>query len=306
MSKVQVLMSTYNGEKYLRQQLDSILNQSYQNISILIRDDGSKDNTIAIIKTYVEQYPSIIKLLEGRNIGVIDSFFELIRNSCDDVEYYCFCDQDDIWFPNKIESAVKTLSELHRGFPALCFTSTYPTFDMLNTKKKWPNVRREPSFNNALVENIAVGATITFNRSLLQLVRVRMPKSNNIIMHDWWLYLIASSLGKIVYDKAPSILYRQHESNLVGADTSFLNKIKKKLIRFKNNKNKKYLFHQAQEFYSLYSDVLSETNKKQLKLFLLPRKGLKGRVAFLKQCELYRQSKSENLLFKLLVIIGYI
>ncbi|CAH1059499.1 glycosyltransferase family 2 protein [Paenibacillus pseudetheri] len=306
MGKVQILLSTYNGEKYLDQQLESILEQSYKNISILIRDDGSNDSTIDIITSYTIKHPDIISFIKAQNSGVIDSFLELIKHSYEDCEYYCFCDQDDIWLPHKIELAVKKLSGIDSSIPSMYFTATYPTSDMLTTQKVWPSVTRKPGLYNALIENIAVGATITFNKAAMGILKDRIPNASNIIMHDWWLYIVVSSLGTVIYDETPSILYRQHESNVVGADTSFIRKFKKKWIRFKSNKNKRYLYRQALEFHTLYSSLLNDNKKNQLDLFLLPRKKLQDKLYFLRHSKLYRQTYSENLIFKFLVLIGYI
>ncbi|BCG61260.1 glycosyltransferase family 2 protein [Paenibacillus sp. URB8-2] len=306
MGKVQILLSTYNGEQYIEQQLDSILNQTYKNISVLIRDDGSEDNTLIIIKSYIRKYPGIFSLIEARNVGVINSFFELILNTDENAEYFCFCDQDDSWLSHKIEYAVKELSVTNPTVPALHFTSTFPTNDMYRTEKIWPRLRKKPTFYNALIENVAVGATITFNRSAKELIKYKMPNSSNIIMHDWWLYLVVSSLGVIIYNKEPSILYRQHKSNLIGADVSWVKKYKKKWYRFKSNKNKHFLYHQAYEFQKIYKDLLEDNERRELDLFLLPREKLNSKLYFLKHTKLYRQSCSENLLFKFLVILGYI
>ena len=114
--KVAILMSTYNGEKYLKEQIESLLAQTYGNIEIYIRDDGSKDNTIKIIKNYKEKYNNIV-LKEGKNIGFINSFFELL-NLCNDADYYAYCDQDDVWMNDKIERAVKFLGKTDENKPA--------------------------------------------------------------------------------------------------------------------------------------------------------------------------------------------
>ena len=109
-NKVVILLSTYNGEKYLKEQLDSLLNQTYKNIDIYIRDDGSKDETVNIIKKYQNEYDNI-HLEEGKNLGFIKSFFELLKNGDENVDIYSYCDQDDIWEEDKIERAVKFINK---------------------------------------------------------------------------------------------------------------------------------------------------------------------------------------------------
>ena len=147
--KVAIIMSTYNGEKYIQEQLDSLINQTYKNIEIYIRDDGSKDNTINIIKDYISKNDNI-SLVEGENIGFINSFFELL-NMCDDADYYAYCDQDDVWMDDKISRAVSFLSNTDKDKPALYFSNSDYCDSNLNflataEKKKYYN------FRNSLVE----------------------------------------------------------------------------------------------------------------------------------------------------------
>ena len=126
--KVAVIMSTYNGEKFIREQLDSILNQTYKNIEIVVRDDGSSDGTVAIIKEYMQKYPNIV-LHEGENLGFIKSFFELLNLA--DADYYSYADQDDVWLENKIELAVNSLKQLDETKPNMAFgNSDYYNEDM--------------------------------------------------------------------------------------------------------------------------------------------------------------------------------
>ncbi|MGV2805683.1 glycosyltransferase, partial [Clostridium perfringens] len=166
-NNVQVLLSAYNGEQYISEQIQSILNQTYPSISILIRDDGSTDQTVEVLEQLIKIHPDQIKLIKGRNVGVVSSFFELLRAANAKADYYCFCDQDDVWLDHKVEQAITRLdSFIHTDVPAMVFTSTYLTDDELNRKGTWPKPpTREPSFFNALYENIAIGATITMNQS---------------------------------------------------------------------------------------------------------------------------------------------
>ncbi|HOV15546.1 MAG TPA: glycosyltransferase, partial [Spirochaetota bacterium] len=118
--KINILMSTYNGEKYLKEQLDSLLNQTYKNIKIYIRDDGSSDNTLNILKEYNKE--NKINLFVGENIGFVKSFFWLIKNS-DNADYYSFSDQDDVWFPGKLEKAINLLNKYDSQIPTLYFSN---------------------------------------------------------------------------------------------------------------------------------------------------------------------------------------
>ncbi|WP_234973117.1 glycosyltransferase [Paenibacillus vortex] len=112
MNKVQVLLSAYNGDQYISEQIQSILNQTHPSISILIRDDGSTDLTVDVLEQLMRIHPNNIKLIKGTNVGVVSSFFELLRAADAEADYYCFCDQDDVWLDHKVEGAITSLKFL--------------------------------------------------------------------------------------------------------------------------------------------------------------------------------------------------
>ncbi|GIP00006.1 hypothetical protein J14TS5_50910 [Paenibacillus lautus] len=309
MNKVQVLLSAYNGEQYISEQIQSILNQTYPSISILIRDDGSTDQTVQVLEQLIKIHPDQIKLIKGPNVGVVSSFFELLRAADAEVDYYCFCDQDDVWFDHKVEHALARLnSSIHTEVPAMVFTSTYLTDDELNRKGTWPKPpTREPSFFNALYENIAIGATITMNRSARNLfMHSRSVDSQKVLMHDWWFYLLVSVFGTVIYDNTPSMLYRQHSNNVVGGSNTFLGKLKSKWASFKRHTGKDLLHKQASEFDRIYGSCLTGEHKEQLDLFLASRTRFIDRLHYARKSKLYRQSKAESLLFKFFILIGFI
>ncbi|MBD8500982.1 glycosyltransferase family 2 protein [Paenibacillus arenosi] len=305
MSGVQVLLSTYNGERYIRQQLDSIIEQTYPNIVILIRDDGSTDSTIPVIESYMESYPGKIRLILGGNKGVVRSFMELLQASDSVYDYYCFCDQDDIWLPDKVQRSVSKIGV--KDQPTMFFTSTQMVDHRLNKLNIWPTPPlRQPSFNNALIQNIAVGATITINKKARELLIQKQVDDSALLMHDWWAYLCLSALGEVLYDAEPSILYRQHENNVVGGNVSRWEIVGKKWASFRKHKGKRLLVRQAQEFSKHYSHLLDAHKQEQLQWFLASRPSLLQRYQYLKKCKLYRQSSLEQRLFQILIMIGYI
>ncbi|WP_172256994.1 glycosyltransferase family 2 protein [Saccharibacillus deserti] len=308
MNRVEVLLSAYNGEAYIQAQLDSLSEQNHRNWSLRIRDDGSSDRTTEIVEAYKESESRIVVLEKGANRGVIPSFFELIRQADDTADYFCFCDQDDVWLPEKMERAAGRLAKVQAGMPAMVFTSTRLADAGLNPLGQWPErPRREPSFYNALVQNIAVGATVTFNRAALHLIRERMPDPDKVLMHDWWLYLCISAFGEVIYDPEPSILYRQHGGNAVGGEVSLLGKLKKKWASFRKHRGSHKLVSQAKEFHRSYGERLEDLDKRrQLEAFIAPRAQFGQRVGYLKNSKLYRQSAPENALFRLLILSGYI
>lgn len=309
MKNVQVLLSTYNGERYITEQIESIMKQSYPDVSVLVRDDGSSDGTVEQIQRMEQLYPGRIELIQGSNLGLVGSFFELLVMSDPHAEYYCFCDQDDVWLDHKVKSAVTKLDiPVHTGEPSMVFTSTQLTDGELNSKGIWPKPpRREPSFYNALYENVAIGATITMNQSARNLfIKGKSVDSNKILMHDWWLYLLISAFGKVIYDPVPSMLYRQHGNNVVGGSNSPVEKIKNKFNSFKRHIGKDLLQTQALEFRRLYGEQLEDEKREQLDLFVAPRPRVMDRFRYMSRSKLHRQSRSESMLFKFLILIGFI
>lgn len=309
MNKVQVLLSAYNGDQYISEQIQSILNQTYTSISILVRDDGSSDQTVEVLEQLMKVHTNKIKLIKGSNVGVVSSFFELLRAADDEADYYCFCDQDDVWLDHKVEGAITRLnSSVHTEVPAMVFTSTYLTDEELNQKGTWPKPpSQEPSFFNALYENIAIGATLTMNRSARNLfMNSKSVDSKKVLMHDWWFYLLVSAFGNVIYDNTPSMLYRQHSRNVVGGSNSLVGKWKSKWASFKRHTGKDLLHKQATEFDRIYGSRLDGVKKEQLKLFLSSRIRFKDRLHYARNSKLYRQSKAESLLFKFFILIGFI
>jgi len=306
LATVQVLLSAYNGSKYIAEQIESILNQSYHTIKLLVRDDGSTDETTNILQFYRKRYPSKIQCIKGENIGIVDSFLELLKHADPSCDYFCFCDQDDVWLPDKVERAVKFLHS-YRSIPAMVCTSTRITDDSLRPISIWPKPPlREPSFYNAMVQNIAVGATTTLNQQAWKLVAGKPVCSENILMHDWWAYLCVSAFGKVIFDPEPSILYRQHGNNAVGSIRSFLDLLNRKWNSYKRHRGKHLLQKQASEFYRIYGNLLDEEKRTELLFFLKERETFKDRLTYLSKCKVYRNSPFEQLLLRFLILIGYI
>ena len=297
--KVQILMSTYNGEKFIRKQLDSIVKQDYK-ISLLIRDDGSRDSTVEIIKEYQQKY-DFIKLVEGVNMGVVKSFFELIRISDSDADYYSFADQDDIWFEGKISRAVKKLEKMDEKKPCLyCARQTLIDGDDKILRVKMKEVHIRPGFGNAIVENIATGCTCVINKRLRDLAAAYEPEYT--IMHDWWLYMLASNMGEVYFDNKPQMYYRQHGSNTMGSRTNYIEEFRERVKRFSANKGK--LYRQLAAFNKRYK--IDGENKKIVNMVLGYRKSLKTRFRCILSRKIYRQRKLDNFIFKVLFLTNHI
>lgn len=301
LGRVNILLSTFNGEKYLAQQLDSILTQSYPEIVINIRDDGSTDDTTQLLRThYVNRYLNI-NFTAGSNLGVVKSFFTLLQNSKDDCEYFAFCDQDDIWPNNKIYNAVTQLKAYNSEQPLLyCSRLEYVSEDL--TSLGYSNIPKYIGFRNSLVENIATGCTVVINRKARDLILEKIP--SNVLMHDWWFYIVISAFGKVLFDINPNIKYRQHGNNLVGGSSSIFRQYIRRLNSFmKRERGALKASGQAKEFFRCYGSSLKKDELKILNGFLMSKSNLRSRIAYVLRMGVSRQSIIDNLILRFLIII---
>jgi len=266
MKKISILISTFNGKKYIKEQLDSLLNQSYKNIEIIVRDDGSSDNTIEILKSYN------IKPIDTKiNLGAMGSFEELLKYALQNSnsDYFMFCDQDDVWENDKVEKTLAKMQEMEKEFgniPLLVHTDLEVVDAKLNTinssfmnfQKINPGINK---FHNLLIQNTITGCTVMINKKLVQMC---LPIPDKAIMHDWWIGLVATQFGKIGYIDEATIKYRQHTSNTIGAkgfDVSFVLKSVSKKVNLCGN------ISQAKAFLEKYKDELDVETIKMLEDF---------------------------------------
>lgn len=260
--KVNVLMSTYNGERYVKEQLESILCQTYSNVEIYVRDDCSKDGTLSILREYEER--GLIHLEAGENLGFVGSFQWLIANG-GDADYYAFADQDDVWLEDKLKMAVEKLEDTPADVPVLYF-SNYDYYDgdlnfMAHRDPKKPNV----SFLNSMVDCVSLGFNSVFNRKAKDMVTEQMPTKST--GHDWWMYMVCVGMGEVVFDERPTVKYRRHNNNVSGRKDSF---IKFQIWRFKKlflNHHFHKIQEQILEYGQFYRKELSAKDQKILDLF---------------------------------------
>ena len=238
MHKVAVLMSTYNGDKYLREQIDSILAQKGVDLTLFIRDDGSSDRTIDIVRQYLAREEKIV-FFSGKNVGVGNSFMKLLYNCPDDYDYYAFSDQDDIWELSKLAVAINQLQKTKK---ALLYTCNQELIDKngCSLGYRFPEDYQVYIELEALIQtNKLSGCTYVFTKQLKRMLSAieRRPSSELLRnrIHDVWVAAVAALDNGIIYDKKAHIKYRQHENNVVGAyDYGFLYDIKRKLRKIKN------------------------------------------------------------------------
>ncbi len=259
--KVEILLATYNGECYLREQLDSILNQEYKNWIVRACDDASTDNTYEILQAYQKEFPDkfvIEKNEKGFGCAKLN-FMSLIKNStCD---YVMCCDQDDVWLPNKISLTLEKMKESETGdIPVLVHTDLKVVNADLEVMSEsffeHSNLRKEFTYRDALIQNHVTGCTMMMNRALIELINYT-ENYENILMHDWLAALVASGLGIVAFVNQPTMLYRQHAVNSVGAKKYGLALLIHKL---KNNSIRKSLedtTKQAKEVAETYEKYLS-------------------------------------------------
>lgn len=302
--KVLVLMSVYNGEKYIKEQIDSILAQENVSVSVLIRDDGSKDSSVEILEEYAAQHDNI-NWYQGKNAGAWKSFMELICEAGTDFDYYAFADQDDVWLPEKLWAAVKILEEMKEkygdGIPLQYGSNIIPVDEELNKIDTGINLTEfDTSFGSALVQGITSGLTCVFNTVALKLMKETNPEF--MIMHDWWLYLTATCYGKVYYDNNSYVLYRQHGSNVCGARTSKMERIRYRIKHF--DERRKSVCRQAQEFVKCNPDMPAD-NKKIAEMVGGAQHSFLKRLQVVFSKQIKRQRKFDNIFYKFLVLFGY-
>ncbi len=215
---VTILLPTYNGAAFLDEQLRSLLGQTYPHWSLVVRDDGSSDGTPELLARYAAEHPNITVLdAGGPNLGVKRSVERLLEAT--ESDYYMLCDQDDVWLPTKVESAVRRADEEPGDVPLLVYTDlTVVDGDLRTRTEAMHGGAGRTGLGQLLVENTVTGCTTLLNRPLRDLVVGRDQFSSPaMVMHDWWLALVAAALGTVVFLDERPILYRQHGENTVGA-----------------------------------------------------------------------------------------
>jgi glycosyltransferase involved in cell wall biosynthesis len=299
--KAQILVSTYQGERYLREQLDSLLLQSEKDIRILVRDDGSRDRTQSILAEYASR-DSRLEFFAGENLGVVGSFFELLRRSSSEAEVLFFCDQDDFWFPTKVARACDKLKSSAADF----YFSRLQYVDGVLQRLGQSGEPKRLSFESALVENVATGCSVAFTQSLRRRALKGLPeKTEHCLMHDWWLYLLACGTGKVVWDSEPSLMYRQHGANVVGAHADFWPIYITKWRRFwSRGARAAKLSDQARLFEKAYAPVLAPEHAKLLHAFVASKKSFFARLLWALRLPTPRQSQLDSLILRVLIVLG--
>jgi glycosyltransferase involved in cell wall biosynthesis len=278
LSGVEVLLATYNGERFLREQIDSILAQDYASLRVLARDDGSSDGTVAILKEYEERFPDRFRVMPaGASTGSAKKNFLLLMEAST-AKHVCFSDQDDVWLRDKVSRTKQAMDKLELRFgtelPLLVFTDLRVVDEKLKVlhESYWEHAQLEPDSIGRLPAllglNVVSGCTTMINRPLLELA-CRMPEEAS--MHDRWIALLASAMGQADVVRAQTLLYRQHERNVVGVEerTGSLSELAQRTRRGETRLRQWEISQkQAEALLRVHGEELSARSREVLKAYL--------------------------------------
>ncbi|WP_052285258.1 glycosyltransferase [Kluyvera genomosp. 1] len=299
---VAILLAAYNGDKYIKEQLQSLVDQSYSRISIFISDDSKNEDTYKIVQKFIlDNNLQNVFYRKGPQESFVENFLSMVNDQNIIADYYAFCDQDDIWHTNKIKTAVSRLCELDSNTPNIYCGRTRLVNEVGTTIGFSPLFKRSPSFRNALVQNIAGGNTMVFNHSLKNILS-SLPQAN-CISHDWLAYLIATACnGTVIYSPNADIDYRQHGSNIIGSNKGIFARVKRLSLLFKGDYRKWNSLHD--DILSSDKSILEGANKDTYDFFTKARNAsLFYRVFYFFRSKVYRQSLLGNIALLLGVIL---
>ena len=295
MKSVVVLLSSYNGEKYIKAQIDSILNQKDVDVHLVIRDDGSTDNTVQIVKQY---YSDRIKLIKGKNIGYINRFDFLLRNA-PVADFYAYADQDDVWLNDKLIKAIEYFDE---DTPMLYAGNAYVTDENLN-KKTLFNKRENNYFNHVckILNSGAQGCTLVFNDKLRRKMNEYCPI--NLWPHDYWITTVCLFIGSVVYDAEPHMLYRQHSFNVTGGDIGLKNKMRKSMDSLKRSLTGPWS-KLADDLLKGYGDLILGEDKEVLTELVAYKKSVKNKIKLLLNSNFIKENWIKTVFLRALILFN--
>ena len=297
--KICILLSAYNGEKYIEEQLESFISQQGVEIDILVRDDGSSDKTHEILDKW--QNKGLLKWYKGENLGFAKSFMNLVQKAAD-YEYYAFCDQDDIWLPEKLKRAVDMLSKIENDIKLYCSNVYY-----YKNGETYGGIHKQvPVFDKytSMVRNIAPGCSMVFSRRLKDILAAAPPRK--LIAHDFWIFQSAMLLGEVVYDFTPTMLYRQHENNQIGQKVSRMGILKRRIKHFLNKGRRHEREQQAKEILYCFGDILPAESRRICSVVACYRESLKNKIDFLSDGRYTMETTLRTLYFKFRIIFNMV
>lgn len=291
MCQVTILLATYNGSKYIRQMIDSVLAQDYKDFHLVLSDDQSKDDTAQILEEYARKFPeTVTHHCSGRRFGNAQDHFMYLLQQFHDSPYMMFCDQDDYWHPDKVSRTLEKMRQIEKsGIPAMVHTDLRVVdgelAQMDASFMHFSKLRGDRlSLRQLLVQNVVTGCTMMINRALAEVACERMPQGE-ILMHDWWLALIAAAMGTTGYLDEATIDYRQHGSNVVGAkNTRSLSYVMQKIKNDGVREAMRQTYLQAQAFERCFGHCMDEQSRSTVHGYaaMLKKNAFMRRVSYLK------------------------
>ena len=294
---VTLLMGVRNGFAYLPEQLQSIADQTYQHWRVVFSDDGSTDQTCAILARFGTDHPGKIAVHKGPQEGFSANFMQLIRDLPQTPGYVGFADQDDIWKPDKIARGMAMLED-SGDVPTLYAARSWYWTPQNDQRHPSPYINQPCCFRNALIENVASGNTILLNPAAARLARDAAQQTGAVFAHDWWLYLLITGAGgQVRFDNGPPcLLYRQHDANVIGAGHGITNQVRRKLLVLRGAFSERLQSNIAA--LEQAGDLLTPENRQVLDGFKAARAAsLVPRLAGLRRIGPYRQSFLGNIGF---------
>lgn len=297
-----VLMSTFNGAAHLEEQVRSILDQDFADVTLVIRDDGSSDATPDCLKRF-EALPNV-RIARGNRLGLPQAFFTLIADAPDGADLYLLADQDDIWHRDKVSAAATALASAPASDPRLYCSRLHLIDSDKNHIGLSPNWKRPPAFGNALIENICTGCTAAFNRAALELLRRGLPDTDPsdatrpVIHHDWWLYLVISAFGRVIFDPVPHIDYRIHDANVVGLPTGSIDNLKRRTTRSRLQNRMGQRIDQAERFYTIYGPDLTPEKREMVEACVAVKNQPCSAIRLLRDTRIFRQRRGDDILWR--------
>ena len=294
--KVKVIIAHFDGNQFIKQQIDSIFAQSYKNFDLNVIDDNSDKNQLDYLLALRENFKKKINIKANpKNFGATYSFLYGLLDHDSKYSFYSWSDQDDVWFSEKLSRAINLISKLDQNVPVLYCSRTNLFFEQKrDTKKFSPLFLKPPSFSNALMQNIGGGNTMVMNRAARNII-LKAGYDIQVPAHDWWAYILITAVGgTIIYDTWPSLLYRQHAKNVIGANYTFIARLHRLKLLLKNE----YRNWNSLNISALNQcrDLITPENIKILDTFKNTRDGnLLERINGVKKAKLYRQSLIGNL-----------
>lgn len=299
---ITILLSTYNGESFLAEQLESLVQQKGVTMRILIRDDGSHDSTTDIIRHWQSLYPQFIDFIQGINVGFAMSFTHLLQiamNKYPETEYFAFCDQDDVWLPDKLQKAMEQLDSEPVNIPVTYCSNTRLVDNNLQfIRMCWKESEVHLTKERALIQSFATGCTMVFNRKAAETYVSHLPEV--IKVHDFLMYQLCMFLGKVVYDENSYILYRQHGNNQIG-QPGVLNRWKHRFM----GKYKKHALEQRNLYFlKAYKNLLNLDDIQLISQVAFYRSNIFTRLSLIFNHKIRYTKMESNVMFLLKIIAG--